>query len=222
MKTNTERNKILKSSILKKKLTKIGLFTICILISYNVNAQMEKVMMPADSISASTKFKHAINSCPFAPIFGIYSINYEYLLKPNHGLVGRLDYESIPKTYTEADIESSGVAFILNYRYHWSGEMKSWYLGAYSRYRYYEGTGTLESTKFDFDVPELTFGMNIGKRWVWNNGFNINFALGYGFSSINWNSSPTSDSIDLVLKAYEDSYDFFDPFLGELSIGFAF
>ncbi len=54
------------------------------------------------------------------------------------------------------------------------------------------------------------------------NGFNINFALGYGFSSIKWNSKPSSDSIDLVLEAFEDEYDFFDPFLGELSIGFAF
>ena len=202
--------------------TMVTILVISLIFTLDCNSQSQETISQTDSISSIKNFKHAINSCPFAPIFGIYSINYEYLFRPNHGLVGRFDYESIPKTYTEANIESSGVAFILNYRYHWSGEMKSIYLGAYSRYRYYEGKGILESTKFDFKVPELTFGLNIGKRWVWQSGFNINFALGYGFSTTKWNSSTSSESIDLVLKEFENEYGFFDPFLGELSIGFAF
>jgi hypothetical protein len=143
-------------------------------------------------------------------------------MKPSHGIVGRFEYEAIPKNYTDADIESSGVAFSLNYRWHISGEMNSIFIGAYSRYRVYDGSGTLESTAFDFTKSEFSLGLNIGKRWVWNSGFNITFSLGYGFSIDDREANPSNTGIESAINKFEDDYDFSGPLFGEFSIGYAF
>lgn len=172
--------------------------------------------------STSETFKHAINFCPGGPIFGVYAINYEYLFKPHHGMIARFDYEAVPKSYTEANIESNGVAFILNYRYHFSGELESTFVGAYTRYKIYNGNGRLDAQDFDFNLKHFTLGVNAGKRWVWNSGFNITFQLGYGLATGNRNATPTSSSIKSILNSFEKKYDFIDPFFGELSIGWAF
>ncbi len=183
------------------------------------------------SKTSQSEFRHSINSCPFAPAFGIFSINYEFLFRPHHGLVARFDYEAIPKrfeersipeNYPDAFIKASGWGFIVNYRWHISGELNSIFIGVYSRYRQFNGTGLVESTDFEFTVSEITAGINAGKRWVWKNGFNINMGFGYGFSKDTWNSTPANNSTEAVLDTFKDSYDFFDPFYGELSIGYAF
>ncbi len=133
----------------------------------------------------------------------------------------RFDYEGVPGTYTDADMEATGMAAILNYRWHWPGALDSYYLGAYARYRVYTGSGMLESTKFDFTIPETTIGLNIGKRWIWNSGINLNMAFGYGYSFTNRSSDPSSSQIDAMMDEFEKKYDYFDAFLGEISIGYA-
>jgi hypothetical protein len=143
-------------------------------------------------------------------------------MKPSHGIVGRFEYEAIPKSYTDADIESSGMAFSLNYRWHISGEMNSIFIGAYSRYRVYDGSGTLESTAFDFTKSEFSLGLNAGKRWVWNSGFNITFSIGYGFSIDERKANPSNMSIESAINKFEDDYGFSGPIFGEFSIGCAF
>jgi hypothetical protein len=200
----------------------IALCSCFIFLTGALEAQVVEKVTSTETIEPRDEFKHAINMCPGGIAFGIYSINYAQLFGSNHVLVGRFDYEDIPKTYTDANIESSGVAFILNYRWHFSGKMNSTYLGAYSRYRVYNGSGTLESTTFDFEIDELTLGLNVGKRWVWNSGFNLNFALGYGFSFDNREIDPTNTSLESTVDNFESEYDFIDPFLGEFSIGYAF
>lgn len=175
-----------------------------------------------DSTSSRNEFRSAINMCPGGIAFGIFSINFEYLIKPKHGLVARFDYEAVPKTYTEALIDAYGIGFTLNYRYHFSGEMNSLFLGAYARYRTYIGTGTSEAGEFDFTIPEYTFGLNAGKRWAWNNGLNVTLALGYGFSIINREVEPSNEYNESMVDNFEDDYNFSGPFYGELSIGYAF
>lgn len=202
--------------------TLLLVFALCILCMGTGIAQTQEIESTAKSASDISEFKNAINTCPGSVFFGIYSLNYEYLFHPNHGLVGRFDYEAIPKSYTEAGIESNGVAFILNYRWHISGELKSAFLGAYVRHRIYSGTGTIESTEFDFTLPETTIGLNVGKRWVWKSGFNLTLAFGYGFSFENRDANPTNGTIEASLDQFEKAYDFIDPFLGEFSIGYAF
>lgn len=207
---------------MKNRIAVLAVFTFCIFLSGKVFAQTEQNTSATDSIPSSNGFKHAINFCPGALAFGIYSMNYEYRFSAHHGLVGRFDYEAIPKTYTDAAIESSGVGFALNYCWHISGKMKSIFLGAYSRYRIYSGNGTIEATAFDFTLDELTFGLNAGKRWVWKSGFNLTFALGYGFSIDSRDADPSNVNIEPALNRFEDDYDFTGPFFGELSIGYSF
>ncbi len=172
--------------------------------------------------SPRSEFKHAINVCPIAPVFGVYAVNYEYLFNPKHGILIRGEYEDVPKSYTDADIKSNGMAFSLNYRRHLAEKMNSYFLGVYSRYRIYEGCGIMDNEKFDFTLPSFTVGLNGGRRWVWNSGFNIVASLGYGYSVDDREATPTSESIESSLDQLEKDYDFISPFFGELSVGYAF
>ena len=133
--------------------------------------------------SFSKDFSNSINMCPVALAFNFYSMNFEHLFDGTHGLVARFDYESISDTYSDNPIELSGYGFILNYRYHFSGQMESIFLGSYARYRIYDGNGKAGATDFDMSITESSFGLNLGKRWVWNSGFNVLFSMGYGFFS---------------------------------------
>ncbi|WP_347840433.1 DUF3575 domain-containing protein [uncultured Draconibacterium sp.] len=166
--------------------------------------------------------KTAVNVCPGGVAFGFYSANVEHLFGENHGLVLRGDLETIPNTYSDANIESSGKAVILNYRYHFGGGLNSWYAGAYTRYRKIKGDGTLESGEFDFKLPECTIGLNVGKRWIWESGFTLNFALGYGYvyDELKVNN-PSQEALDAI-EVFRDDYAFMNGFLGEFSIGYAF
>ena len=191
-------------------------------LSGSLFAQVADSTIVSESESTGKKITNAVNMCPVAIAFRFYSANFEHLFNQTHGLVGRFDYESISDSYSGNPIELSGFGFTVNYRYHLSEQMESIYLGSYLRYRYYDGNGTAESTKFDFSITEVSWGVNIGKRWVWDSGFNVLFSLGYGISSTSRDTSPTNDSIESTINAFEDEYTFFGPFLGELSIGYAF
>jgi len=100
--------------------------------------------------------------------------------------------------------------------------MNSVFLGGYTRYRIFKGNGELDSKKFDFTLYSFSIGLNAGKRWVWNSGFNIVFSLGYGFAIDNRQANPSDNSIESILDQFEKGYDFMSPFLGELSIGYTF
>lgn len=193
-----------------------------VLIHGNIFSQNELNQFSSDNISEKSTFKHAINICPIAPIFGIYALNYEYLLSPKNGIIFRVEYEDVPKTYTDASIESSGMAYSINYRRHFSGELNSLFIGAFARYRTYKGDGEIEGTKFDFTLPSVTVGLNAGKRWVWNSGFNITASIGYGYSNDNREATPSNSDIELSLDQLEKDYDFISPFYGEISAGYAF
>ena len=181
-----------------------------------------EIIKDTTSISRKSKFKNAINVCHIAPFFGIYSINYEYLFSPKNGIVARFEYEHIPKTYTDASINSYGMAFTANYRWHLKPEMNSIFLGAYGRYKIYKGDGLQESTKFDFSSPSFAIGLNVGKRWAWNSGFNIVFSVGYGYVMGDRVATPSNNGIEESLDQFEKDYDFTSPILGEFSIGYAF
>lgn len=176
----------------------------------------------SNEMNKKDEFINSLNMCPFGIAFGIYSVNFEHLITPYNGIVLRADYEAIPNSYSSANIESFGYSFTINYRYHFAGEMNSCYLGAYSRFRTFEGEGKSGSTNFHFTRYDMTYGLNAGKKWVWASGFNINFSLGYGFSNDWKNVSASGDEIDKAIKDYENGYDFMSPFYGELSIGYTF
>lgn len=199
-----------------------GLFLYGILLGLNLFAQENETISMQDSYKSGENFSNSVNMCPVSVAFGLYSFNYEHLFGGTHGLVARFDYESISDTYSNNPIKVGGYGYILNYRYHLSGELESIFIGSYARYRIYKGDGTADLEKFDFKIKELTFGLNAGKRWVWDSGFNITFAIGYGLSKIDREKSSNSSSAESTIKAFEDEYTFIGPFLGEFSIGYAF
>jgi hypothetical protein len=216
MKTEAKTNTMFRRV---KRVTFLIAVTMLILSAGNASAQSHE---KKDSEKWISPARTAINMCPGGIAFGIYSANVEHLFGDHHGLVLRGDYEAIPKTYSDANIDASGKAVILNYRYHIGGGLNSFYAGAFGRYRNYKGEGTLETGKFDFSIPECTVGLNVGKRWVWKSGFTMNFALGYGYfydeQKVNNSSQAALDAIDV----FRDNYDFLNGFLGEFSIGYAF
>ena len=202
--------------------SKLFILILCIFLISNLFAQQKDTPSTTDSSSYVKEINQAVNFCPGGIIFGIYAINYEYLVNRNHGLVARFDYENVSETLSEDTMEADGYAFTFNYRWHFSGAMESFYIGSYARYKYYKGDATDGATKFDFTLQEYTLGLNAGKRWVWNSGFNINCAFGYGVSKLDKETDPTSPSIEAKLGEFIDNYTFIDPFYGEISIGYAF
>ncbi len=209
--------------ILTKTLqTRLSLFFFSILLSGNAFTQDTENLSISNSNSSGSNFSNSFNVCPFSAAFGLYSGNYEHLFDGTHGVVTRFDYESISDSYSNNPVELNGFGFILNYRYHLSGSMESIFIGSYARYRIYEGNGVDGITKFDFNISEWSFGLNAGKRWVWDNGFNVTFALGYGFSTSSRETNPNTSTIRSTINAFENEYTFFGPFLGELSVGYAF
>ena len=203
-----------------RKITKplfygITLSIIFLVLTTSVNAQ-EKLTQE------NKKFTQSINTCPGGWLMGIYSVNYEYLYEQKHGFIARFDLEDISEKFDGDNIEATGLGFIFNYRWHISEAMESYYVGSYTRVRLYDGSGDSNSDNFDFEMSEFTIGINAGKRWVWDNGININFMLGYGVSYSNKElGSNTTAAMENLVDKFEDEYDFTGPFLGELSIGYA-
>ncbi|MCB2208271.1 MAG: DUF3575 domain-containing protein [Bacteroidetes bacterium] len=198
------------------------IFLMFFFVSGKIHAQKEEKSWKTDTTRSGKQIRNAVNVCPGGIAFGIFSANYERLLKPNHGLVFRADYENIPKAYSDANIEAYGMAFILNYRYHIGGGLESFYAGAYARYRVYNGTGNQEGSIFDFSIPEVTVGLNVGRRWIWKSGFTLNLAFGYGYME-SWRNIDTENPYnEAAVNVFEEQYDFMSPFYGEFSIGYAF
>lgn len=169
-----------------------------------------------------TEYKQAINFCPIALFLGIYSANYERMLGEHSGLMIRYDYESIPKTYSDANINANSRAAILNYRYHLTGGIECLFVGAFARHRYFYGSGVQDGEAFDFNLPETTVGLNVGKRWIFKSGFNINVVWGYGVFMDNLNAANVNDQMMESIEVFKDQYDLYNGMYGELSIGWAF
>ena len=199
---------------MKKFLNFLILFIFYIFLTNNLTA----------SSSSADKFTHAFNTCVFAPLIGIYSFHYEYLLTPSHGMNIRFDYDTVPKaeSYTDAAIEANSISLTLNYRWHLSKSMNSIFIGLYGRYRAFNGTGTLNSTNFDLTVTELATGLNAGKRWAWDNGINIVISAGYGISKIRDTMAPSNSAIVSAINRFKDEHDIIYPYYGEISAGYAF
>ena len=202
---------------MKAKILFLLLF--CLLLVSVASAQEGKNLIQNEKDLKIASFKQSINSCPGGLAFGVYSINIERMIKPKHGLVARFDFEDISVKYSGDKFNATGLGFILNYRRHFSPSLKSYYLGAYARYRIYDGTGEDGPDEFDFDITEFTIGLNAGKRWVWSSGFNINFMLGYGIA---FTETDVESTYETAYDKFTDKYSFEGPMLGEFSIGYAF
>jgi hypothetical protein len=97
----------------------------------------------------------------------------------HHGLVARAEYAPLHDT---SAVDGTAIAGILDYRYHFAPKMQSFFVGAYGRYRYVYGDGSVDGAAFDFEVPEVNVGLHAGYRWVIWSGINAVFAAAYGYS----------------------------------------
>ena len=187
---------------MKKYLFLIALFSA----ASNVNAQTNN---DTSNIEPRDEFKQAINFCPIALAFGIYSVNYERLLTVHHGIMIRGDYESIPKRIAPEGINVDAKAAIVNYRYHLCGGMNSLFVGVFGRYRVFEGDALANEIPFDFTISEFTVGANLGKRWVFNSGFNITLNAGYGHFMDQLNTTDKSYEAAQEIKRFTNDYDLY-------------
>lgn len=175
--------------------------------------------------SAQNEPKHAINICAIAiPVMNMYVLNYEYLYQKRHGLAARIEFA--PKL-KGANTNGTMFAGVLNYRWHFSPELKNFFVGPYVRYRYVYGSGIAETKKYDYKVPEVNLGLNAGYRWVSKIGINVVLSAGYGYSFVKENISPYDSDINTAFSKFKNANNTNNavldaPFYGEVSIGYAF
>ena len=167
----------------------------------------------------------AVNVCALAiPLMHMYVVNYEYLYQNHHGLAARIEYVPNMKG---ADTKGNAWAGVINYRWHFSPKLENFFAGPYARYRYVYGSGNVEGIKYEYDVPELNFGLNGGYRWVSKIGFNVVLSAGYGYSFVKDNLTPSNKEViekfDAFKKANDTNSAIFDaPYYAEFSIGYVF
>lgn len=138
--------------------------------------------------------------------------NYEYLLNNSHGFIAE------GSAALWGDLSSYRVG--AGYRYHFTPSMESFFMGTYLSYGSSSGEVTENSVKYKFDANITKYGVNIGKRWVWDNGINLVARIGGGGSSVdieyNQDAKPGSD------KLVEDVLGLLSKVDGELSVGYVF
>ena len=101
--------------------------------------------------------------------------------------------------------------------------MESLFIGGYVWQRISEGDGRVKGVAFDYDYTESVVGINIGKRWVWKNGFNIVWSGGYGALVNDETVSPSSPAIRSAVEDFkEEAIGIYGALFGELSIGYVF
>ena len=170
--------------------------------------------------SDSARFKvHSVNLNPIGALLGSYSLNYQHLFAKQHGLLveGRFSYSNAD------DVEATSVGGTVGYRWMWSGEQDSGFVGV--NFAYDNGTAgtTVDGTNYDVTLSQVSILPNIGRRFAWDGGFNITlrFGVGRAFRTLSTNS----DSAE-AKEAVQEVQDFLDKIPvaidSELSVGWVF
>lgn len=157
-----------------------------------------------------------VNISPLAPaLFKMWSGNVGYLIGGYHGLGAEVSHAS----FTDDGADDQVTVFQLTYRLHWSGEMNSGFL--YLAPAFLRGRGSTEDSFIgpdgflrplnrETEVDHFAFFLGAGKRWHWNNGFNVAFRVAV---------SPIGGPED---QAEKDSLHALDVIDGEFSLGWVF
>jgi len=179
------------------------------------------VFFSTTNMEAQNERKHAINVCAIAiPTMNLYVLNYEYLYHQRHGLAVRAEYAA---DLSGEGANGTGMAGVLNYRWHFSPKLDNFFIGVYGRYRYVSGSGIAEGINYDFSIPEVNLGVNGGYRWVSKIGINVVLAAGYGYSWGSENITPLNEQVISNFNAFKKAESYIEaPYYGEVSIGYAF
>ena len=186
-------------------------------------------------VVASPPRENSFNLSPLGLLLGSYSLNYEHLSGGTHGLLidGHIDRDSGTATTADSSGTTTGTSRSTDYgigagyRWHWSGEQSSGFLGLMAGYTVGSGTSTLTSgnttSRFDLTIRAPWVVANIGKRWQWDSGVNITFRIGGGWAKYTVTTTSTDPDAQTAVKFLQDILTLLPiAFDGELSVGYSF
>jgi hypothetical protein len=175
--------------------------------------------------------ENSINGSPLGVLFGSYSLNYERLVGGTNGFMIEGNFSRSTGTSTvNGDSTSSKSSLYgggVGYRWHWSGQQDSGFLGLMAGYSVGTGSGTVSSgagiQQFDLTIKAPWVVANIGRRWQWDNGINFTIRAGAGWAKYTVSSSSTDPNAQDAVKALQDLLTLIPIALdGELSLGYTF
>jgi len=180
--------------------------------------------MPPPMISAAPPPReNSINGSPLGLLSLNYALNYERLLDGMHGLLVEGVFSLSSNSTSKSSLYGGGVG----YRWHWSGQQQSGFLGLMAGYSVGSGTSTVTSggttSTFDLTIKAPWVVANIGKRWAWDSGFNVTFRIGAGWAGYKVSSNSTDPNVQMGVDALQDLLELIPIALdGELSVGYIF
>jgi len=150
---------------------------------------------------------------------GNYAVTYEHLSHGTHGLIleGEFAHGS------NDSLSETSVGGGIGYRWHWSGQQNSGFLGVMLEAGRGSGSVTEDGMTVPLGIHYTTLTANIGKRWTIGDRGNITLRLGAGAGSY---TAVTDDTSASAKQAQRDMNSFLAliPVAvdGELSFGYAF
>ncbi len=119
-------------------------------------------------------YMHSFHVFPLSFLSGSLAMNYELLLFHQHGVVVEFNLKVFEMPYSQYSIQ---------YRYHFSRRMDSFFIGAFSKYSYlqYNYYNIESRTNCQHWNHSMAFGLNIGYKWVFQNGISLCARIGAGY-----------------------------------------
>ncbi len=201
----------------------IAVSTLALSLGLSPMAFAQEEAAPAVETVVKDAREHSVNLNPLGVISNNYTLNYERLFGGTHGLLVE------PSFGYASDSDSSSTAFGLDlgYRWHWSGEQDSGFLGVNVGYSVGSGEATVTvndiSETFDVDVSQFRVLANIGRRWAFDFGLNITARIGAGYGDWSVSTDSTNESAQQAVKMVDTVLEFLPfAFDGELSLGWIF
>jgi hypothetical protein len=115
----------------------------------------------------------------------------------------------------------------VGYRWHWSGQQQSGFLGILAGYSAGSGSSTVSNggavSNIDLTIKAPWVVGNVGKRWQWDNGINITFRLGAGWAKYTVTTTSMDPQAQDAVQALQKLLTLIPIALdGELSLGYTF
>lgn len=189
-------------------------FSIILILALTLCFQPTVMGQEAESPKYARPYTHAIHAFPISYVFGNFNLGYEYLHHQMHGFEvsgslltgwGKRDSKSLSLNYKKYRV--------------WNNAYRFW--GIFLDYFDLNESFTYDNTDFKYNISGISFGPNIGMKWVWNSGFCVTCRLGYGIpiTSFIWDGEQPEDDIANLLKGIIKFGAGVD---GELKIGWCF
>ena len=193
-----------------------------LLVSSPAIAQDAPGSAPAIQKPAAAAQENSINVSPLGLLFGSYTLNYERLVGGYHGFLVEAGFANLSNDASS----SSSFGGTVGYRFHWSGEQNSGFVGVNLGHERGTGDATLTTgsrKKFNVDSSVTKVTANVGRRWAWNSGFNITLRIGAGWGNYDITTDSQDPDAQEAVELVDDLLTLLPVALdGELSIGYAF